>query len=369
MGNVFRRLGLVGLAFVVGGGCAGSSSGEDANDGPPPFQGNANALPASAMTPQQNVDPAPGETMQPAGAETVSNNEASAAGSDTPLSPPMEMTQPQTSPAEMPAETPSAEMPPAETPPEPPIEEPVEEPPAAPRTQAFILFGQSNMWGVPNPQQQDLAIHPRVEVLTLTNCGRHGMNEWVPAQPPLHSCIGQPGNGGQGPGVGPGDYFAKTLADAFPQDTILLVPNAIPGVSISVFQPGQQAYNSTLARARMAQERGEIRGIIFHQGESDSGQDDWPTRVKTVVDRLRADLGIANAPFVAGELFYGAFQGHNALVNQLPSIITDAGVARAEGFTAVPREQDNFGNLHFDLPSQREFGRRYGQAMLDLLEP
>jgi hypothetical protein len=225
------------------------------------------------------------------------------------------------------------------------------------------------MWGVPNPQAQDLEINPRVEVLTLTSCGRHGTNQWVPAQPPLHSCVGQPGNGGQGPGVGPGDYFAKTLADAFPQDTILLVPNAIPGVSIDVFQPGQQAYSSTLARARMAQERGEIRGIIFHQGETDNGQGTWPNRVKTVVDRLRADLGVANAPFVAGELFYGAFMGHNALVNQLPGIITNAGVARADGFTAVPREQDTFGNLHFDLPSQREFGRRYGQAMIDLLGP
>jgi hypothetical protein len=379
MGNVFRRLGLVSLALVLGGACGDAASEDEANDGPPPYQGSASALPALAMTPQQNGDPAPSDTLQPSGSEPPSS-EAPAAGSDTPLAPAMQMTpqapSAETPPAETPPsetpppETSPAEMPPATIPPadEPPADEP-DEPPAAPRTQAFILFGQSNMWGVPNPQAQDLEINPRVEVLTLTSCGRHGMNQWVPAQPPLHSCVGQPGNGGQGPGVGPGDYFAKTLADAFPQDTILLVPNAIPGVSIDVFQPGQQAYNSMLGRARMAQERGEIRGIIFHQGETDNGQDSWPNRVKTVVDRLRADLGIASAPFVAGELFYGAFMGHNARVNQLPSIITNAGVARAEGFTAVPREQDTFGNLHFDLPSQREFGRRYGQAMLDLLEP
>jgi hypothetical protein len=368
MGNVFCRLGLVSLALVLGGGCGHAASDDDANDGrPPPYQGSASALPALAMTPQQNLDPAPGDTLQPSGSETPSS-ETPAAGSDTPLAPAVPMTPPEAPSSETPpSETPPAEMSPATLPPA--DEPPADEPPAAPRTQAFILFGQSNMWGVPNPQAQDLEINPRIEVLTLTSCGRHGMNQWVPAQPPLHSCVGQPGNGGQGPGVGPGDYFAKTLADAFPQDTILLVPNAIPGVSIDVFQPGQQAYNSTLARARMAQERGEIRGIIFHQGETDNGQDTWPNRVKTVVDRLRADLGVASAPFVAGELFYGAFMGHNARVNQLPSIITNAGVARAEGFTAVPREQDTFGNLHFDLPSQREFGRRYGQAMLDLLEP
>jgi hypothetical protein len=205
-------------------------------------------------------------------------------------------------------------------------------------------------------------------VLTLTSCGRHGTNQWVPAQPPLHGCVGQAGTGAQGPGVGPGDYFAKALADAFPQDTILLVPNAIPGVSIDVFQPGQTAYNSIVSRARMAQQRGQIRGMIFHQGETDSGQSNWPTRVKTVVDRLRSDLGIGQVPFVAGELLIGGCcTGHNTYVNQLPTVISNAFVARANGFTAVPN--DGFGNLHFDLPSQREFGRRYGQLMIDALQP
>ena len=245
---------------------------------------------------------------------------------------------------------------------------PTEPEPPAGRTQVFLLFGQSNMWGVPNPQQEDLAINPRVEVLTLNTCGGTAANTWVPAQPPLHGCPGQPGNGNQGPGVGPGDYFAKTLADAFPDDTILLVPNAIPGVSIDVFQPGQQAYNSIVSRARMAQERGEIRGMIFHQGETDSGQQNWPGRVKTVVDRLRSDLQIGEVPFVAGELLIGGCcTGHNTLINQLPNQITNAAIARANGFTPLPN--DGFGNLHFDLTSQREFGRRYGAAMLDLLEP
>jgi hypothetical protein len=236
----------------------------------------------------------------------------------------------------------------------------VEPPP--PSTQVFLLFGQSNMWGVPNPQAQDLVINPRVEVLTMTSCGRHGTNQWVPAQPPLHGCVGQAGTGTMGPGVGPGDYFGKALAEAFPQDTILLVPNAIPGVSIDVFQPGQAAYNSTLARARMAQQRGEIRGIIFHQGETDSGQDTWPVRVRTVVDRLRADLGIDNVPFVAGELpETGCCGGHNTFVAQLPSVIDNAHVVPSDGLGILPD------NLHFHVEAQRTFGRRYGEVMLDAL--
>ena len=107
--------------------------------------------------------------------------------------------------------------------------------------------------------------------------------------------------------------------------------------------------------------------MIFHQGETDTNQMTWPNRVKTVVDRLRSDLGIGEVPFVAGELLIGGCcQSHNTLVNQLPTIITNASVARANGFTPVPN--DGFGNLHFDLTSQREFGRRYGQLMLDALD-
>ena len=259
----------------------------------------------------------------------------------------------------------------------PPVEPPPAEPPPAEpaaRTQVFLLFGQSNMYGLPNPQAADLEVNPRVEVLTLEACGRHAANQWMPAQPPLHGCVGQPSGNVFGPGLGPGDYFARTIAAAFPEDTILLVPNAIPSVSIDVFQPGQQAYNSILARARMAQERGEISGIIFHQGESDCGSPQsrasWPGRVKTVVDRLRSDLDIGEAPFVAGELLYlfGCSGDMNPVINSLPNVITNAAVASANGnFGAV--QGDNFNNLHFDLAAQREFGRRYGEAMIRLLQP
>jgi hypothetical protein len=240
--------------------------------------------------------------------------------------------------------------------------------PPAGQTRVFLLFGQSNMWGVPNPTQEDMTINPRVEVLTISACGNRGANQWVPAQPPLHGCVGQIGTGTNGPGLGPGDYFAKTVADAFPQDTILLVPAAVPGVSIDTFQPGQQNYNNLVTRARMAQQRGTISGMIFHQGETDNNQDTWPQRVKTVVDRLRSDLGTGEVPFIAGELLIGGCcTAHNTLINQLPSMISNTFVARANGFTPLPN--DGFGNLHFDLPSQREFGRRYGELMVDALTP
>lgn len=379
MGNVFQRLGLVSAAVLFFSACGGSSATDPTGSGPPPFSGTLNTAPTSPPPPISNSNSnAESSATTPSGTGTPTNGEAPAAGPDTPLvpstgtTPSDQATPPQTDPAQTsPATTPPADQtPPATTPPADQTP-PAQTPPATGKTQVFLLFGQSNMWGLPNPQQQDLVINPKIEVLTLTACSKHGVNQWVPAQPPLHGCVGQAGTGGKGPGVGPGDYFARAIAAAFPDDTILLVPAAVPGVSIDTFMPGQQNYNNLLSRAKMAQQRGPISGMIFHQGETDDGQATWPNRVKTVVDRLRSDLGIGTVPFVAGELLYsppGCCGDHNTYVNQLPSIITNAAVASASGITTVvPKSADTYGNLHFDLPAQRTFGARYGDAMLKLL--
>ena len=248
MGNVFQRFGwasgvgprVVSAAVLLLAACSGdAASDEDTGAVVPPYSGGGSTQPApSTTTPPTNETPAASDSQQPSGVATPpSNSEGTPAGSNTPVAPPQntntntatppQQQTPQTPPQQTP-QTPPQQTPPQQTPPQTPPQQP---PPAAGRTQVFLLFGQSNMWGVPNPQQQDLTINPRVEVLTITNCSKHGTNQWVPAQPPLHGCVGQPGTGGQGPGVGPGDYFGKTIADAFPNDTILLVPAAVPGVS------------------------------------------------------------------------------------------------------------------------------------------
>jgi hypothetical protein len=240
----------------------------------------------------------------------------------------------------------------------------------------FLLFGQSNMEGVPLPEAQDRVENPRVKVLAYDNCPglNRVYNQWYTASPPLHSC---------GLGVGPGDYFGKALADAYPNATIGLIPNAISGVDIDFFRKGvvssrrgefrippdnqkSSAYDLIIERARLAQQVGVIKGIIFHQGESDSGgalQAAWPGKVQGIVNDLRTDLGLGNVPFLAGELLYtGCCVGMNTTVNQLPNQITNAFAISANGLVGV----DNF---HFNLPGQRELGGRYGARMIQALGP
>ena len=241
----------------------------------------------------------------------------------------------------------------------------------------YLLLGQSNMAGGAETEPQDLVEDERIKVLGYDDCAQTGRvyNEWDTASPPLHACWSN--------GIGPGDYFAKTLIEALPEgDTIGLVPCAIPGVDIDFFVKGvvsarrdeftippdnhwDSAYDWVIERAQLAQSAGGvIDGIIFHQGESDSGEPNrslWTDKVKGMVEDLRADLGGEAFPFVAGELLYSGCCGTmNTIVNELPANISNAYVASAEGLNGVDQ-------YHFDAPGVRTIGQRYGEAMIGAL--
>jgi hypothetical protein len=159
------------------------------------------------------------------------------------------------------------------------------------------------------------------------------------------------------------------LLEVIPEgDTIGLVPSAISGERIEAFlKVGGTRYARLIQRAQRAQEAGGvIEGILFHQGESNNGDPSWPGKVNTLITDLRADLGLGEVPFLAGELLYsGGAAGHNRLVNQLPSLVSNAYVIPANGLVVDPA--DTQWNLHFDRDSQVEFGKRYAQTMIAAL--
>ncbi|HWP05265.1 MAG TPA: sialate O-acetylesterase [Polyangiaceae bacterium] len=236
---------------------------------------------------------------------------------------------------------------------------------ADPKFLIFLLIGQSNMVGQPQPQAQDLEQDPRIKVLAYDDCSNvnRKYNQWYTAYPPLHQCDA---------GVGPGDYFAKTLIQTLPDGyTIGLVPLGVNGAPIDVFRknvprPGwelppdnhwETGYEWILSRALEAQKVGVIRGLLFHQGESNSGEPEWVDHVKGLATDLRTDLGIGDVPFLAGELYYdGCCKEHNALVKQVTDSLANAFLVSASGLKGTDQ-------YHFDLAGQRELGKRYGMAM------
>jgi lysophospholipase L1-like esterase len=119
--------------------------------------------------------------------------------------------------------------------------------------------------------------------------------------------------------------------------------------------------------ARLAQKDGVIKGILLHQGESNSNDKDWPAKVKGIYDNLIQDLALKpeETPLLAGELLNsdqkGACAGMNSIIAELPKNIPNSYVISSAGCLGRPD------HLHFAPEGYRELGKRYAEKMLSIL--
>ena len=225
----------------------------------------------------------------------------------------------------------------------------------------YLLMGQSNMAGRGKIGPEDKTPHPRVLMFTL-------QGQWEPAvEPVTHD---KP----RMLGVGPGLAFGKAMADKEPGVTIGLVSCAFGGTPLRRWERGGDLYSNAVQRARLAMQDGTLKGILWHQGESDSGTstnaNSYGDRLARMIQDIRADLGAPNLPFVAGqigEFLYDRGPEHtpyarvvNEAIAKLPEKVPACGYAASKGLS---HKGDV---LHFDSASQHELGRRYATAMLKL---
>ncbi len=225
----------------------------------------------------------------------------------------------------------------------------------------YLLAGQSNMAGRGAPAEQDKTAHPRVFALNREN-------RWTPAVEPLH--FDKPTI----VGVGPGLAFGKAMAEADPNIVIGLIPCAVGGSPISVWKPhahypatGVHPYGDAIARCRVAMQRGVIKGVLWHQGESDSNAQDGPLyeqRLAELIQNLRRDLGVSDLLFVAGTLA-------DAVIARAPEtryvIEAIQSVAEADervfwvSAAGLTCKDDQ---VHFNTEAARQLGRRYAEAVV-----
>ena len=128
-------------------------------------------------------------------------------------------------------------------------------------------------------------------------------------------------------------------------------------------------YRWIIDLATKAQEIGEIKGIIFHQGESNSGQQAWLGHVETLVTSLRSDLDLdpAKVPFIAGELpRTGCCAGHNTLVQQIPDYVDNGHWVSSGPMEDGTVLDDRGDGLHWSTFSVIEMGKRYAAKMLEV---
>lgn len=224
----------------------------------------------------------------------------------------------------------------------------------------YLLMGQSNMAGRGVVEAQDKMPHPRVLKLSKDK-------QWLPAIDPLHFDKSQAG-------VGLGKTFGEVMAEANPQVTVGLIPCAFGGTPIARWKKGADLYQNAVDRAKAALNDGTLKGVLWHQGETDSGTKEIAsnysdTLAKLVTD-LRSDLDAGDVPFVAGKLgeFLNRGKGDkpsywpviNEQLDLLPMKLKNSAIASS---VDLKHKGDV---LHFDSPSFREFGKRYAAEMLKL---
>ncbi len=243
----------------------------------------------------------------------------------------------------------------------------------------FLCFGQSNMEGAARPEAPDL-VSPGPRFLLMPAVDDEGrgrkMGEWCEATPPL--C--RPNTG-----LTPADWFGRTLVASTPDNIkIGVIHVAIGGIDIKGFLPDSIAtyitkapnwmkgmlaaydnnpYQRLVTLAKKAQKDGVIKGILMHQGETNTGDPKWAGMVKQVYDNLCGDLQlkpeevnlyVGNIVQAGGK---GVCIGCKKQIDELPQTIHTCQVISSDDCTNGPDR------LHFDAAGYRELGCRYGEAV------
>ena len=256
--------------------------------------------------------------------------------------------------------------------------------PADPNFYIFLCFGQSNMEGNARPEAVDLAspgprfqLMPAVDFPAANGRPERKMGEWCEASAPL--CRANTG-------LTPADWFGRTLVASLPENIkIGVIHVAIGGIDIKGFLPDSisdyvnkkapgwmkgmlaaydnNPYERLVTLAKKAQKDGVIKGILMHQGETNTGDPKWAGMVKQVYDNLCGDLQLKpeEVNLYVGNIVQadgkGVCIGCKKQIDELPQTIHTCQVISSDGCTNGPDR------LHFDAAGYRELGCRYGEAV------
>jgi hypothetical protein len=252
-----------------------------------------------------------------------------------------------------------------------------------PNFHIYLCFGQSNMEGQGTIEAQDKTVNSRFKVMQAVTCSNMGRTKgkWYTAVPPLCRCWS---------GLSPADYFGRTMIENLPASISVGVVNvSVAGCKIELFDKvNYQKYTSTITEdwlkniiaeyngnpyahlvevAKLAQKDGVIKGILLHQGESNTGDSQWPTKVKAIYNNLITDLGLNpdSVPLLAGEVVHadqgGLCASMNSIIAKLPQTLPNSYVISSSKCT------DTADNIHFNSAGYRELGKRYAGKMLSLM--
>ena len=252
---------------------------------------------------------------------------------------------------------------------------------ASPQNQydVYLLAGQSNMDGRGLVSKLSAEQQKPIDnaIIFYRNAGRtsDGWQKLAPgfSVPPKYK------GDFPSPTFGPEIGFAQSMLKADPNRKLALIKGSKGGTNLRAdWKPGVRGdkesqgplYRDFIETIRAATkqlgQRGDqytIRGLLWHQGESDSksGTDKHVRRLNQLIDRIREDVGVPDLPVVVGEVFdNGKRDKVRAAIQKVAAESSTVGLVTSEGTTTSDP------GTHFDADSQLLLGQRYATAIGEL---
>ncbi len=252
-----------------------------------------------------------------------------------------------------------------------------------PKFYIYLCFGQSNMEAGAQPAEQDKDFNnPRFQFMCADDMPRHNRTKgnWYTAVPPI--CR-------ESNNMGPVDFFGRKMIEELPEDYRIGVINvSVAGAKIELwdkdaYKPyidGERdwmkdivkhydgnPYQRLVEMARLAQKDGVIKGILVHQGESNSDDPEWPNKLAKIYKDLCKDLKLKpkDVPLLAGELKSKEQGGvcyafNEKILPNLPKVLPNSYVISSLGC------QSTGDQFHFNTEGMRLMGYRMAEKMLQV---
>lgn len=235
----------------------------------------------------------------------------------------------------------------------------------------FLLMGQSNMAGYGDILPEDKL--PIKGVLMLRDTVKEGEKfSWVEAKQPIHARLSSDRYCLAGP-------FAQAYHTMFPESTVGLIPMGWGGAAITQMEKGSAFYKEVIKKALWAKQQGQLKAILWHQGESDTVTPEaaelYAQRLEKLILDLRTDLGEPDLPVVIGDLaeFYGTGKDHSdpdrvKRINKVRNTLKEISqkVSHTSFVPTTGLHSHDHHQVHFDRDSYIRLGYRYFDAYLNV---
>ncbi|RYU96119.1 sialate O-acetylesterase [Emticicia agri] len=227
------------------------------------------------------------------------------------------------------------------------------------QTWVFLMAGQSNMAGRGIVEVGDTVTNKRI--LTIDKD-----YHIIKASEPIH--FYEPNLKGLDCGLS----FAETLLEKIDKSIdILIIPTAVGGSSTRQWLGDSLHRNVRLLtnfrqKIEFAKTKGEIKGILWHQGESDANAKAIPLyheNLKKLFGIFRRYAGNYTLPILMGEL--GTYSKSPDEWNKVNEILRQYVASDPQAYLISTGDLKHKGDfIHFDSEGQRLMGQRFAETYL-----